>query len=138
MRERAFRLDAPVLDAAGQMALDEALLDAAREGSRVLRFFRWDGESPYGATFGCSQPWAEAREAAERRRFPLHRPLIRRLTGGGLVFHDGDITFSCVFPWERGLTPGRVYAEFHRGVHLALREMGLSSEVNRGGFAPGR
>lgn len=137
MRERALLLDAPALDAAGHMALDEALLDAAAAEERSLRFYRWFGEPPHGLTFGYSQHESEARRAAERRRMPVYLPRVRRLTGGGVVFHDGDITFSSVFPWDPGLTPGRIYGDIHLCVHLALREKGLVSEVNQESAAAG-
>src|SRR5688500_16208358 len=72
------------------MALDEALLDHAFAiGAPVLRLYSW---SEPAATFGYSQHY---RDIAE---WTALRPLIRRATGGGLVPHDADWTYSLVFP----------------------------------------
>src|SRR5438132_8431602 len=77
-------------DAAFNMALDETLLEnAARAGKPVLRFYGWTEPA---ASFGYFQRFAEV------ERTTLLRPLVRRPTGGGIVPHEADWTYSVVFP----------------------------------------
>jgi lipoate-protein ligase A len=124
----AFRVETPPLDAAAQMAMDEALLDGAA-GRPLLRRYRWAGRPPHGATFGYFIPFAAAEEAAHARWPGAEPPLVRRPTGGGIVFHDGDLTFSFVFPWPRPLTPTLVYKSIHQGVRAGLRGVGVRARL---------
>src|SRR5689334_22938196 len=74
--------------AALNMAVDEALLEAMpRLRKPVLRFYRWTESA---ASFGYFQKYATI------ERLTLLRPLVRRPTGGGLVPHDADWTYSVV------------------------------------------
>lgn len=126
---RAFLLKTGPLDVPSQMALDEAVLNAAEPGALYLRLYRWPGLSLQGATFGYSQPYAAAVQAARARLGGVSFPLVRRLTGGGLVYHDGDLTFSFVFPWPRLATPAFLYKNIHVGVHLGLKARGAASRL---------
>src|SRR5439155_14037947 len=75
---------------AENMALDEVLLGSAPQlGEPLLRFYSWTAAA---ATFGYFQKFQEV-----ERMTPL-RPLVRRPTGGGLVPHDADWTYSLLFP----------------------------------------
>jgi hypothetical protein len=71
------------------MALDHALLESAPVHGPVLRFYSW---SEPAASFGYFQKYAEIEAVTHLR------PLVRRPTGGGLVPHDTDWTYSLVFP----------------------------------------
>ena len=72
--------------AARNMACDEVLLESAlRLGQPVVRFYGWTEPA---ATFGYFQKYAEVEAMTELR------PLIRRPTGGGLVPHAADWTYS--------------------------------------------
>lgn len=106
------------------MALDEALLEHAPAcGRPVLRHYSWTRPA---ATFGYSQRIADA-----ERLTPL-RPLIRRPTGGGVVPHDGDWTYTLVFPpdhpWYQ-LRARDSYARLHAWVRQALNQAGLPTDL---------
>ncbi len=106
------------------MALDEALLEAApRLGQPVLRFYGWIEPA---ATFGYSQKFAEVERAT------LLRPLIRRSTGGGIVPHDADWTYSLAFPagheWH-GLAAEESYRRVHQWVRVSFARLGVETEL---------
>jgi lipoate-protein ligase A len=111
-------------DAASNMALDEALLEAvSRLGKPVLRFYGW---AEPAATFGYFQKYAEVESATHLR------PLIRRPTGGGIVPHDADWTYSAVFPpgheWHSLKAEGS-YRRIHDWLRLAFAELKIETEL---------
>jgi lipoate-protein ligase A len=106
------------------MALDEALLEAMpRLQKPVLRFYGWTEPA---ATFGYFQKFSEVERAA-----PL-RPLIRRPTGGGIVPHDADWTYSAVFPagheWH-SLKAEESYRRIHDWLRLAFAVLNIETEL---------
>jgi len=106
------------------MALDEALLEGSpRLGRAVLRFYGW---SEPAASFGYFQKYSEI------ERTTLLRPLVRRPTGGGLVPHDADWTYSLAFPasheWYR-LSAVDSYRRVHEWIAAALAKLGIRCEL---------
>jgi lipoate-protein ligase A len=119
-----FLLHGPRCTPAENMAWDEALLEnTARLGRPVLRFYGWTEPA---ATFGYFQKFAEV-----ERMTPL-RPLIRRPTGGGLVPHDADWTYSVAVPpgdpWY-ALKAVVSYERMHEWVRAAFAEAAVQTEL---------
>jgi len=111
-------------DAAFNMALDEALLEAvSRLGKPVLRFYGWTEPA---ATFGYFQKYADVERATRLR------PLIRRPTGGGIVPHDADWTYSAIFPpghaWH-ALKAEESYRRIHDWLRLAFAELKIETKL---------
>src|SRR5947207_1187336 len=106
------------------MAIDETLLEFASQSSRpILRFYGWNEPA---ASLGYSQRYAEV-----ARLTPL-RPLVRRPTGGGLVPHDADWTYSLLFPpsapWY-SLRATESYQRVHAWVQAAFERIKVSTEL---------
>lgn len=94
--------------AAGNMAVDETLLRAARQP--VLRVYRWARPA---VSFGYFEKWAPVRAAWPERE------MVRRWTGGGVVAHGEDWTYSLLVP--RGFPQAEMEAgECYRRVHEIL------------------
>ena len=106
------------------MALDEALLESAPQLARpVLRLYSWTGPA---ATFGYTQSYSQAAALTQLR------PLVRRPTGGGLVQHDADWTYSLVFPpqhfWHR-LRAVDSYRRLHEWIGAALARINVPATL---------
>lgn len=103
-------------DAADNMALDEALLDvAAQENAVVLRIYDWLQPA---VSIGCFQ---------RQEIMPAGRESIRRITGGGLVEHGEDLTYTLAIPKGHPLEAHdreRSYAWIHEAVADALAGCG--------------
>ncbi len=117
-------LDSGPGEPAYNMALDEALLEnAATIGQPVLRFYSWTQPC---ATFGYSQKITDIESATALR------PLIRRCTGGGLVPHDGDWTYSLIFPpdheWAT-LPATESYRRTHAHLQKAFTAIGVETKL---------
>jgi lipoate-protein ligase A len=110
------------------MAVDEALLEfASHLGKPVVRFYGWTERA---ATFGYSQKFVEV------ARLTHLRPLVRRPTGGGLVPHEADWTYSLVFPpghWWYASRATDSYQRVHEWIRDAFARLDLTTEL-----APGR
>jgi lipoate-protein ligase A len=111
-------------DPALNMALDEALLESMpRLGRPVLRFYEWTEPA---ATFGYFQKYAEVERATQLR------PLIRRPTGGGIVPHDADWTYSLVFPpgheWH-SLKAEESYRRVHEWIQAAFAKLKVATAL---------
>lgn len=112
------------------MALDEALL--VTSGQPVLRFYQWSAPE---ITIGFFIPLASVRNRPE--------PVTRRWTGGGIVEHGDDLTYSLVLPRrekESRLTATETHRRIHVALSSALRLAGLETEaavVSNGESAPG-
>jgi lipoate-protein ligase A len=119
-----FLLHSGAGDAPFNMALDEALLDAMpRLRQPVLRFYSWTERA---ATFGYFQKFSEVEHAS-----PL-RPLVRRPTGGGIVPHDADWTYSLAFPaghqWH-SLHATESYHRAHEWIQSAFAKLNIGTEL---------
>ncbi len=114
------------------MALDEAILDAVinHESPNTLRFFKWN---PSTISIGRNQSLINEVDVnfAKERNFNI----VRRITGGGSVFHDKtrEITYSIVCPTRflEKLNAKNVIEQFEKieeGIVLALTHYGLKTE----------
>jgi lipoyl(octanoyl) transferase len=111
-------------DAAFNMALDEALLEAMpRLGRPVLRFYGWTAPA---ASFGYFQKYSSVEQAT------LLRPLVRRPTGGGIVPHDADWTYSFAVPpgqqWH-SLAAIDSYRKIHEWIRAAFANLRIETTL---------
>lgn len=122
--DRWFVLDSGLCDYAFNMALDETLMEFAPElGRPVLRFYGWTHSA---ASFGYSQ------QVSDIERVTTLRPLVRRPTGGGLVPHDADWTYSVVIPPSHPwyvLRASESYEQMHRWIQSAFALLDVATEL---------
>lgn len=107
--------------AAWNMAADEALLNEATQPT--ARVYRWARPS---VSFGYFGRFAEVSE-----RWPKH-DLVRRWTGGGIVLHEADVTYSLVIPRAHpfaALSPADSYGVIHGALMRWLREAGIGASL---------
>jgi lipoate-protein ligase A len=120
--------DGTAHSAAMNMAIDEALLEYAALPS--IRFYRWHSPALSFGYFG---------RFAYVACYARERDLVRRWTGGGIVFHGDDLTYSIVIPANDGAfseSSMAIYEKVHRALCDAL-EGKRKRAVVAGGGDPG-
>lgn len=102
------------------MAADELLLQRTAEfaGRVLVRIYRWDRPA---VSFGYSQIYP----AELRDRYTV----VRRPTGGGVVWHDVDLTYTVVVP------PGHAIMKLDRMESYRIFHRALLAELGRSGVA---
>ncbi len=111
------------------MAVDEALLrTAAQRGQPLLRLYAWDRPA---VSFGYFQQYPI--KLADRYA------LVRRPTGGGIVYHDADTTYTVVVPAGHPLhrlKTQEAYCLIHQAIAVALKSQisNLQSTSLRGQY----
>jgi lipoate-protein ligase A len=117
-------IDGPA-DGAWNMALDEALLQAAEaDGIATLRFYQWSEPT---LSLGYFQ------SHADRELHPASRscPIVRRSTGGGAILHDRELTYSIVLPLSesRRFHAEHLYQAVHGSLIDTLAEFGIAASL---------
>jgi lipoate-protein ligase A len=110
-------------NAAMNMAIDEAIM---RAQIPTLRLYGWD---PLAVSIGYFQGIEQ--EVDVGRCGELGVDVVRRMTGGGAVFHDREVTYSFIVPEGLNLVSRDIlasYGQICNGVILGLRRLGLSAE----------
>jgi len=100
------------LDAYENMALDEALFSGfcnAPQAFPIFRIYQW---RPPAFSIGASQ---DSRSKLDLEKCRIRGiACVRRMTGGGIIFHDSEITYSLVIPKGfRGL-PNEIAESFKK------------------------
>jgi lipoate-protein ligase A len=111
--------DAEPRSAAQNMALDEALF--LHTTLPVIRSYRWVRPA---VSFGYFLPWGSVFD-----RFP-DRDLVRRWTGGGIVEHGNDFTYSIVLRDRIASSSEELYRLVHSTLARLLRNCGYPVEIS--------
>ena len=120
----------PPLDGVTNMARDEALLERVGRGlsAPTLRFYSWASPTISLGYFQSYQEYAALAGPAG------DLPAVRRLTGGGAILHDQELTYSLTLPLDHLLIAGRgpnhLYDHVHGAFAALLTEHGVP--VTRG------
>ncbi len=121
------------LDGATNMAIDEAILNARITEStpNTLRFYRWQ---PSAVSIGKNQnPENEVYLETAKK---LGVDVIRRISGGGTVYHDseGEVTYSVVAKVADLGTADvtSVYFRIYEAITDALRLLGVPADFSGG------
>jgi lipoate-protein ligase A len=120
-------------DAFINMAIDEAVLTARIEDRApdTLRLYRW---KPSAVSVGKFQTVEKEVEVDNCRKLGVD--VVRRITGGGTVYHDAEdeITYSVV-AGKASLGAqdiAAVYAKICAGLVEALKILGIQADFNEG------
>ena len=114
--------------AAMNMALDEALLHTV--SGPTMRTYRWEGPA---VSFGYFSAFREAELCADGRE------LVRRWTGGGIVLHGADLTYSVIVPRNHSLwsvAAPVIYANVHAALKSALAAIGIHAALANSASPP--
>ncbi|NHI91391.1 MAG: lipoate--protein ligase family protein [Candidatus Lokiarchaeota archaeon] len=110
------------------MAIDEAILNARirNEVPNTVRFYRWN---PSTVSIGKNQSISAEANIEMCKNHGVD--IVRRITGGGAVYHDyeGEITYSVIvkqeqdIPFETDLS----FIKLCTGIIIALNKIGLNA-----------
>ncbi len=115
------------------MAIDEAILQLTIENKspNTLRFYKWN---PSTISIGQNQSLSSEVDTTVAKKKGFN--IVRRITGGGAVFHDSDreITYSIICPIKflENLNAYKVIEQFEiieMGIISGLKNYGLESEL---------
>ncbi|GAA0428809.1 octanoyltransferase LipM [Lentibacillus halophilus] len=126
MHEEWYFLDTGHLDAAVNMALDEALLNWHREGEipPTLRFYGWSRPT---LSVGQFQKIHKTIDFDAIRTYQCQ--FVRRLTGGSAVLHDNELTYSVVVSEDHPGIPASVsdaYYVLSKGLVEGFKNLGIT------------
>jgi lipoate-protein ligase A len=124
-----------VADGPTQMALDEALL--ARSEAITLRLYAWE---PATISLGYFQDHAPI--AARLAALPIPAPpVVRRITGGGAIWHEHEVTYCLVGRLGHDGLPARArdcYPLLHGAVLAELARRGCPLRLQAEGVGDRR
>jgi len=123
-------LDTGIRDAFYNMALDEAIATARSKNlvPNTIRFFRW---GPSAVSIGYFQSMEEEVDTSTCNARGVD--YVRRITGGGAVYHDkdGELTYSMAMSEDHRLVSKdiqKTYQTLCSGLTLGLSLLGIPAE----------
>jgi lipoate-protein ligase A len=119
-------------DAYTNMAIDEALMRLRSSGRipNTIRFYRWRPSAVSIGFFQSVEEEVDVRSCAE-----LGVDIVRRPTGGGAVYHDGEgeLTYSLVVDAGNPKVPADFLGSYRvlcEGIARGLRGLGLDARFH--------
>ncbi len=114
--------------AADNMAIDDAVLQHIARGDCLpgLRFYGW---TPAAISIGYFQSLEEEVDLSACEKLGVD--YVRRITGGGAVLHEHEITYSVHIPESAGLVPSGIlesYGKICGGILKGLAHFGLTAQ----------
>ncbi len=109
------------------MAIDEALLRAVE--FPTLRIYRWQQPAVSFGYFG---------KVGDAEALAAGREMVRRWTGGGMVEHGDDVTYTLLVPRGHPFGEGRApdsYRMIHGAIAGLLQSAGNEVQVTQGSAA---
>ena len=118
-------LDSGALPGSEQMAIDAGLMDRAREtGEAVLRVYAWAAPT---LSFGRNELARERFSPATLQQEGVSA--VRRLTGGRVLLHDHEVTYSVTAPESHATKLAAGYLAINRLLRRALARLGVAVDV---------
>lgn len=113
--------------ASTNMAIDRAELVAISKGKAppTVRFFTWE---PPAISIGYFQSLEEEVDLDVCKKYGVD--YVRRITGGGAVFHDKELTYSIVIPEDHFQIPKNIMESYSRicgALIKGLKQLGIES-----------
>lgn len=108
------------------MALDETVMEGLREGdgTPTIRLYGW---KPAAVSIGYFQCLTDEVDVERCKQDGIQ--ITRRMTGGGAVYHDAEITYSVIAPQELFAQDMKTsYGQIIKPVMQALKELGVESK----------
>jgi lipoate-protein ligase A len=132
-RPTGFFLD-PAAAGDWNMAVDQWLLEqAVTAGFSAARFYQW---SPATLSLGYFQREKGDCPPFDKGTVPFFScPAVRRLTGGGAILHDRELTYSFVLAPNHPLAPLRqqLYQLVHNSLIDVLADWSIGAALHSGG-----
>jgi len=128
MKEQWRLLQTGFNTAATNMAIDRAVLvtNSKGKGPPTVRFFAW---KPPAISIGYFQGLTEEVDLDACKTHGVE--YVRRITGGGAVFHDAELTYSIIIPETHPQIPKNIMESYGRicgAVIKGLGELGIESK----------
>ena len=128
MKEQWRLLQTGFSTASTNMAVDRAILVANSEGKvpPTVRFYGW---MPPAISIGYFQSLTDEIDLDVCKKLGVN--YVRRITGGGAVFHDKELTYSIVIPESHPEIPKNIMKSYGRicgAVMKGLEHLGIESE----------
>ncbi|KYK23064.1 lipoate--protein ligase [Thermoplasmatales archaeon SM1-50] len=128
MKEQWRLLQTGLNTAFSNMAIDQAVLVANSDGMvpPTVRFYGW---MPPAISIGYFQSLTDEIDIQACERFGVN--YVRRITGGGAVFHEKELTYSIVIPESHIKIPKNIMESYSRicgAIMKGLQYLGIESD----------